>query len=207
MVVQGTQNILIGHAQKRSTIEQGHHQLQSSLACLMQSHTTLQTGKSRTTYTSVTMHQQVTPRLSSACRCRCHRKSPTLSLENRFLGSLFIGYSNVPFLTGKCSSDLCQARCKLRSTQVSVTYYFPALIFSKSIHAAFISDPSCGPSLGLTVRDIVSIDSPWFYHACNGNLDELKSLLESGSAQVNDIDSGSAWTALHASLSKVRWAA
>lgn len=136
----------------------------------------------------MTLKHHVDLQRRARCRCKCHRKPQNLSLSNRFLGSLFVGYSNIPFLSRGCSGGLCKETCKNRSTEISVTYYFPSSVMGKALKVAFASSLFSGPSFSLTLWNIRASGSPWFRHAQDGNIDGLKVLLESGSARLTDVD-------------------
>ncbi|OJD32940.1 ankyrin repeat containing protein [Diplodia corticola] len=137
---------------------------------------------------AVALKCHVDPPRKTACKCTCHRKPQRLSLSNRFLGSLFIGYSNIPLLSARCSERVCQDTCKNWSTEASVTYYFPASVMNKVLNVAIASSSFSGPTFSLTLWNTIPRDSLWFQYAGGGNIEGLKSLLESGSARLTDVD-------------------
>ena len=57
------------------------------------------------------------------CKCCCHKRRVTnVSSLHRFLGSLYVGYVGIPYLTPKCDTYHCRQHERLAT---SMTYTFP----------------------------------------------------------------------------------
>lgn len=199
-MVQSTQQITIANAQKFDTIGQPINQSQSTLGAatpLLEA-----SNPSRPAYTSVTFCGQATGRQYWRCKCKCHKKSPPHAFSNQLLGNLFLGYSSIPFFASKCSESDCQGRCMSRTTNMTLTYYFPAWVMAKALHFAYTYTPLSGPTFGLAVRNLVSHNCGLLSSAREGDVDGLKSALASGSARLNDSDE-TGFTALHVSCANI----
>ncbi|KAH7060893.1 ankyrin repeat-containing domain protein [Macrophomina phaseolina] len=185
---------LLANAQKFDTIGQPINQSQSTLGAatpLLEA-----SNPSRAASTSVTFCGQATGRQYWSCKCKCHKKSPPHAFSNQLLGNLFLGYSSIPFFASKCSESDCQGRCMSRTTNMTLTYYFPAWVMAKALHFAYTYTPLSGPTFGLAVRNLVSHNCGLLSSAREGDVDGLKSALASGSARLNDSDE-TGFTALH----------
>ena len=93
------------------------------------------------------------------CSCQCHRRmrrrSP--SIINRFLGSLFVGYSSLPFWSIPCDQATCTQRSAFSAT---VTYHFPAWFWEKMLSIVLMTTPFGDTGAVIKLRKI----SPQLFH-------------------------------------------
>lgn len=118
------------------------------------------------------------------CPCSCHRKryfkSPTFL--NQVLGSLFVGYNALPFLTTPCDSPQCR-RNALSTTSLYYTFphwFLDRIVAMKSRHP--------GPDLQLKVLRIRPNDSEIFSAVVHQNTSKVREILAAGDASVLDVN-------------------
>lgn len=121
------------------------------------------------------------------CSCCCHvRKSiKTPNSLKGFLGSLFIGYSGVPFVTQSCNERQCSRRSTLRFI---VNYQFPAWFWTRALFASLTSANMPGPEMLIRVQTTVPFASETYQYCLNGNTIGLQRLFEKHSASPFDVD-------------------
>lgn len=144
----------------------------------------------------------VTPRLCKDwCSCTCHirRRFGTPSLLNSFIGRLFIGYSG-NFIGGRrCSEPGCAAYGSESSLKAEVKYYFPSWFFTKVLVAHF-SSTRAQPTISIRMRNIIPLNSQFYFTVQHGNIPELKRMFEQRLAHPNDIGGLYGDSPLHVSL-------
>ena len=120
------------------------------------------------------------------CKCSSYvRGSIGLSSLHRFLGSLFVGYVGLPFITPKCDDRNCAERARLVTL---TTYVFPPWFLARAFHLVFRLLPCAGPELVVRVVRVVPITLAIFNHARTGDLRGLRKLLIQGLGSPFDID-------------------
>jgi ankyrin repeat protein len=145
---------------------------------------------------------RMTPRsllCKPGCACKCHVrvKASTPAVLNRLLGQLFIGYSGLPALGPECNIDSCQ---KLRSTHLSLEYWFPMeFLTSKIIRLQIGYQPTTGTLLQLDTLRRVPDTAQCVNYALSGNIEGLKYLFYRGLASPRDVSSTRGYSLL-------RWA-
>ena len=127
------------------------------------------------------------------CSCQCHRRyrRRTPTLMNRFLGSLFLGYSSIPLFAPKCDQD-CSQRSLFSAT---FTYYFPAWFLERMCSIVLMTTPLGDPGAVLKIRKL-SFDFSMFRFAAMGDVAGIKSLLRKRVAHPSASFWGG-WTPLH----------
>lgn len=122
----------------------------------------------------------------TGCICVCHRRYhlKTPQALNRFIGSLFVGYSGLPLSTPPCSEVSCQRRSAL-TTQI--TYSFPSWFLRRRISMNLLCTPLDGPMLSLRFPRLVSSTSKIFDYASLGNVAGMKFLFQTGQASPYDV--------------------
>ena len=123
------------------------------------------------------------------CSCICHSiyryKSP--GLLERLIGSLFVGYTDLPTSTPKCDSKTCMDKA---SRNIRISYAFPFWFIRRTIEI-IASDSINGPSFGLSLRTRVdpSTGVNIISLAHNGNISGMISLLGERRASLTDVES------------------
>jgi hypothetical protein len=112
------------------------------------------------------------------CSCACHRRyrrrAPTLT--NKLLGSLFLGYSNLPFFTVSCDEPTC---IQPSSFSATFTYYFPSWFIVRRMLSLIIMTTTLGDQGAcLKIRKIQCKDFSIFRMAAIGDWKGIKSLLD-----------------------------
>jgi hypothetical protein len=112
------------------------------------------------------------------CSCICHRRyrrrPPTLM--NKLLGSIFLGYSSVPFFGVKCDDSDCIRPSKFSAT---FTYYFPSWFVIKHMFSlVLMTTPLGDPGGVLKIRKIQYTDFSIFRMASIGDCKGIQSLLD-----------------------------
>ncbi|KAI9736213.1 MAG: hypothetical protein M1834_001099 [Cirrosporium novae-zelandiae] len=152
-------------------------------------------GKNATiSHIGVTVRRYSPGSCRSWCSCVCHQKCRfnTPQILRDIFGTLFLGYSGVPFGLLKCS----KASCKRNTTfSFQATYYFPSWYFSHSVSLGLINNLS-GTSLSITMRPIVR-RSELYIFAAQGNVMAVRRLLSNRQAHPNEIHERFGNTALH----------
>jgi hypothetical protein len=130
----------------------------------------------------------------SNCKCHCHRTSgyPLLFNFRRVFKRLFPSIMEDPILVRRCSELTCHA------TQASQRRLFTV------VHSAFVSRAIVVAAIGRGLRLKLQVKSypvvpqiaPIVIYAQNGDTPNLRRLIESGKASVNDI-AEDGWSILH----------
>jgi ankyrin repeat protein len=137
------------------------------------------------------------------CSCHCHRRmrrrSP--SFINRFLGSLLIGYTTLPFWSVECGQESCIQRSKFSAT---LTYYFPTW-FMKRMFSLVLMTTTFG-DLGAVIKlRKISSNFAMFRLAALGDVTRMKSLLTLKADHPSAAFYGG-WTPLHYAISNGHFA-
>jgi hypothetical protein len=130
------------------------------------------------------------------CSCICHRRyrkrPPTLM--NKLLGSIFLGYSSVPFFGVECDDSACIQPSKFSAT---FTYYFPSWFVIKHMFSlVLMTTPLGGPGGVLKIRKIQYTDFSIFRMASIGDCKGIKSLLDRRTVHPSTTWWGG-WSPLH----------
>lgn len=112
------------------------------------------------------------------CSCICHRRyrrrAPTLT--NKLLGSIFLGYSSIPFFAVKCDDSSCIQPSGFSAT---FTYYFPSWFVIKHMFSlVLMTTPLGDPGGVLKIRKIEYRDFSVFRMAATGDWKGIKSILD-----------------------------
>ena len=111
------------------------------------------------------------------CECKCHqrRRYRSPSFIQKILGELFIGFSNLPLLSTRCSDDRCTQKSPFSAT---LTYYLPTLFLKKMVSLVLITTSQGDPAACLKVRPLSSDFS--IYRAVeNKNLQAVRKMVDS----------------------------
>ena len=137
---------------------------------------------------------------SRICRCSCHirRRLQTPRLLDRFLGTLFIGYSGLPIPSQKCDQVSCSGR---NNSSTSFVYRFPRwFIMSRMVQLKAKVTAMYGPEVSLRFNRVVDGKALVFHYATTGNISKMRQLFEQGRASPSDVRFDSGWTAFHVSI-------
>lgn len=125
------------------------------------------------------------------CSCRCHQKSVVRSPQNlsTFLGDIFLGCSSLPWCFSsfvQCNEQSCR---RSQTFRVDLRYFFPRWHILTTMKFSMSFSLSVIPlNVSLGTRNTISYDSPIFIAVQEGKVDEIRNLLCSGRASLNDID-------------------
>jgi hypothetical protein len=155
----------------------------------------VQNSFSETSIVSVTMRK-----CQNWCSCTCHirRRFKTPSTLHAVFGTLFIGYTGRPTGGQGCTETTCAAFDQSLPFKAEFKYFFPSWLLAKAFIASFSSVFS-QPTLCLSLRNTIPLNSPLFISSQKGRVDELQSLFSRGLARPNDIGGLYGDTALHVS--------
>lgn len=130
------------------------------------------------------------------CTCDCHNRHRfrTPRLLDRFVGSLFVGYSGM-LARAPCNEVLCGQRA---SMSTEITYCFPTWFLWRKL-SVLVRSSSLGPEICLRFPRVVSADSKVFTFAMMGDTDSIKSLFSSGLASSRDISARDGYSVMHVS--------
>lgn len=131
---------------------------------------------------------------SRLCSCACHYRSRYRSplLANQILGSLFIGFSSLPFIAPRCTERSCTRRSPFSAT---FTYQFPSWLIARVVSLIFITTAAGDPAACLKIRH-VNRDFSIFRMASIGDVTGIQSLLKQKVAHPSATFCGG-WTPLH----------
>ena len=125
------------------------------------------------------------------CNCCSHEKyfkrSPHVA--DKALGTLFVGYSDIPFLISLCKSLNKARSCTGSHFMFSLAYFFPIWFLSCAI-LLIVQDHPLGFDINLRVLHYVSYSSPIFQCAYQGDSLGMKSLLKRRLASPFDVTAG-----------------
>ena len=123
------------------------------------------------------------------CACTCHSKHRYKSPElfSNLLGSLFIGYTGLPFTSSKCNLPTCRQQT---SRSIRISYAFPLWFVQKTLNILFRSTTATGPSFGLNVRNRINYGTGinTLTLARCGDIVGLIKLLNNREGSLNDVD-------------------
>lgn len=121
-----------------------------------------------------------------SCTCVCHRQTRrrTPKALELVLGSLFIGYSSLPFIKPACDTIGCRSRVSAST----ISYAFPRWFINYKLLFMAMSKPYSGPELLFRVLRPRPNGSRIFTAAIVGRLSMLKRILEEGSGSLMDVD-------------------
>ena len=132
------------------------------------------------------------------CSCICHRRyrKRPITPMNKLLGSLFVGYSNIPFWGVTCDSADCVQPSRLSAT---FTYYFPSwFIVRQMVSLVFMTTHLGDPGGVLKIRKIQVTDFSFFRMSEKGDVKGMKSMLDRQAIHPSTTWWGG-WSALHVS--------
>lgn len=123
------------------------------------------------------------------CSCNCHNPGHLRSPKfiESVLGSVFIGYSDIPQLTPSCSLSACKERRRLPALRIN--YYFPQWFFSRMITTTIMYNSRDGLDIHrLRMPRIIPTASIIFNLAQTGDIEGIMSIFEKGLASPYDVD-------------------
>ena len=122
------------------------------------------------------------------CACVCHRRQAwrTPRPLNKFLGTLFLGYTGIPYITPQCNSKECTQRS---SAIALITYLFPSLLLARVLLLVFRFSSMNGLEFNLRVPRIVSSTARIWTLAWTGDIEGTKELFQHGLGSPFDVDS------------------
>ena len=126
-------------------------------------------------------------RCKQYCTCLCHRQSFVKCpyALKRVIGSLFIGYTALPMITGPCDEAGCRGRLHV---DFQVLYAFPSWLIKGAIHVTVEFTKSRGPELILRYLRVRPIGSQFFQPVLQRESDHSMSLIAAGLGSVLDVD-------------------
>ena len=130
-----------------------------------------------------------------SCTCICHTRAlaKTPHSLDLFLGTLFVNYTGIPFLSPPCNVKTCVQRS---SPSTTVLYLFPAWFLTRAVIIAMKLSRHDGPQLNLRVPRRVAGHSAIFIYSSMGDVANVKGILNHRLGSPFDIDSDTGETAL-----------
>ena len=125
------------------------------------------------------------------CSCRCHQRSFVRSPRrlSSYMGDLFLGYSSLPselHSIEPCNEQTCR---RSKSSKVDVNFYLPPWLTLNSVRFSLAFSMSRVPvSVSLQTRNTIPYDSPIHLAIQAGHIEDVKDILCSGKASLNDVD-------------------
>lgn len=137
------------------------------------------------------------------CACQCHAVSKYQhpGWIAPLIGSLFIGYSGLPYLsTVRCNQSACTKR---EDALVKATYYFPAWLpyFSRMVSFVGRWNVLDGHDVSLRMPRVVPSSSEIFMLAQKGNVEGIKMLFSLQKASIHDVSIAEGRSVMHVSHS------
>lgn len=125
------------------------------------------------------------------CSCRCHYRAVIRSPRylSNYLGDFFLGASNLPWCFStlvQCNEQTCR---RSKGPSAHLRYFFPSW-FSASIasFSASFTLKMLPLNICLQTRHTIPYDSPILVSVQEGNINEIRTLIRSGEASLNDVD-------------------
>lgn len=130
------------------------------------------------------------------CSCSCHSSGRLRSPQilQRVLGSLFVGYTGMPFSSVFCTEAACNGTTQQR---LNVSYYFPKWFLMRALSFVFITNPVLGSDFNLRTVRLVDRSADVFHYALYGNTEGLKYLFNKKLASPHDVALNGGYTPLH----------
>lgn len=136
----------------------------------------------------------------SWCPCACHTnrklKQTAPGIMEGVLGRVFVGYSSLPLLRGRCDFKGCRDK---RHASATIEYWFPSWFVSMNLKLYLTYLPRTGPEFMLSTTRRVADDSQSIAFAMQGNIEGLKYLFTQGLAGPRDVSDSRGYTLM-------RWA-
>ena len=118
------------------------------------------------------------------CACICHQKKQfsRASIFGRVLGSLFVGYADLPFITPVCDLSCCVKRT---APTFMVSYMFPQWFLNWIIRIE-LRYPTPEPLL--RILEMRPNDSKVFKALRLQDISEIRTMIADGQASIRDVD-------------------
>lgn len=139
------------------------------------------------------------------CSCSCHSSGQLRSppILQRVLGSLFVGYTGMPFSSVFCTEAACNGTVQRR---LNISYYFPKWFLMRALSFVFDTNPVLRPDFNLRTVRLVDRSADVFHYALYGNIEGLKYLFNKKLASPHDVVLNGGYTPLHVSNNlRHRW--
>ena len=135
------------------------------------------------------------PDCESSCSCHCHlrHKYQALSVLDRVIGRLFLGYSAPSLRRQQCNLKTCH-RPGDRNTQF--TYLFPQWFINKVLTVSFVAGVGA-PSFNVKIRRSVPETSNLFALSRVNGVAGIQHMFEARTGSPDDVDPRGGWTPLH----------
>ena len=128
------------------------------------------------------------------CGCSCHVKTRfRFQSINKILGSIFIGYVGLPFVTLKCDHHLCRQRA---CANTLISYVFPPWFLARGFTMTFRLFPFARPELIIRINPVVPGSSAIFTSAGAGDVEAIKRVLSAGLGSPFDAEISTGTTPL-----------
>ena len=137
--------------------------------------------------TSMSFHVSRVGLCRGLCNCSCHYRSryQTPKFLNQFLGTLFIGYTGLPYWDKTCDQPECSSQF---SRTVTAAYTFPQWFLSRTLNIVAAMTHNGQPSLGIRVKNRVKIaESDIFTLARLGDTQGIIEVFNRRRATIDDL--------------------
>ena len=127
--------------------------------------------------TTVRISTSMSPYLCwDTCNCVCHRRKTrrTPRFSDRVLGTLFLGYTGIPYITPQCDKESCTKRS---SPVASVMYLFPSWLLARALILVLRLSSINGLEFSLRAPCIVSRTASIWDISMKGDIEGMRRLL------------------------------
>ena len=119
-----------------------------------------------------------------SCVCLRERRFRTTQLLQEWIGSLFVGYSELPVMTEQCDQHACHLQA--RSTS-SIAYFFPTLAYGSCAFSHPSIHPTRWPSCLSKFQRAISGDADIFQFCKARRGGQDKQVFENGLTSPHDV--------------------
>lgn len=122
------------------------------------------------------------------CTCQCHQRTFYRAQRTRagFLGSLYVGYSGLPILSGPCDIAACSRRC---GKYMNLKYIFPSWFIQWAVYVSFVQSAIGAPTFGIAISQRSTVtETSIFAIARRSDNHTLCQVLEEQSSLSGEID-------------------
>ncbi|KAI9775205.1 MAG: hypothetical protein M1839_001393 [Geoglossum umbratile] len=138
------------------------------------------------------------------CNCICHHQGnfQTSGFFRQLCGSMFVGYTGLPFITPACDNQFC---CRRSVPAIQITYYFPFWYFARI--RWFVALDMGIPSLPFYLKIVRTVpsDADIFHAAGCGDTESIIQMFRQKKASPMDVAAADGRSPLHTAVNMGRF--